>query len=135
MRARERIVRERFADYKCAHCGATYPGEGVVILARRSSTWMVMVSCSSCLRPGIFLVSFPPQPSTQYDAASPSATLSSNASIDVAAISPASLATEPAGDFEAMDALSPVSAADVNAMHEFLVNFNGNFSKLFPKPQ
>ena len=95
MRARERIVRARFADHKCAHCGAPYPGEGVVILAKRSSTWMVMVSCTSCLRPGVFLVTFPPQPSSQYDAASNSSSaLSPNASIDVAPISPAALAAE-----------------------------------------
>ncbi|MGO8949770.1 MAG: hypothetical protein ACLQUY_19380 [Ktedonobacterales bacterium] len=140
MRARERIVRERFADHKCAHCGATYPSEGVVILARRSSTWMVMVSCSNCLRPGLFLVSFPSQTSSRFAVAGePSSALSAEASIDVAPISPAALLAEQSSETPAYapqpDSLAPVTDADVNAMHEFLANFNGNFSKLFPKPR
>jgi hypothetical protein len=142
MRARERIVRERFADQKCAHCGCLYSGEGVVILARRSSTWMVMVSCSSCLRPGVFLVSFPPQQTVgQYGQADshPASPLPPDTSINVSAISALPLAspTEPASETPYAplpESLGPINASDVNAMHEFLATFNGNFSKLFRKP-
>ena len=140
MRARERIVRERFADQKCAHCGSLYPGEGVVILARRSSTWVVMASCSHCLRPGVFLVSFPSQPSGQEAGAASSPTsseLPAEASIDVSPIStmPLSPSPEPTSDAAFMtqheSLAAPVNAADVNSMHEFLATFNGNFARLF----
>jgi hypothetical protein len=141
MRARERIVRERFADQKCAHCGSPYPGEGIVILARRSSTWMVMASCSHCLRPGVFLVSFPSQPSGQVpgSASSPSSEIPAEASIDVSPISTVSLSSpEPTGDaafISQRESFAPVNAADVNSMHEFLATFNGNFARLFRKPE
>jgi hypothetical protein len=142
MRARERIVRERFADHKCAHCGCLYSGEGVVILARRSSTWMVMVSCSSCLRPGVFLVSFPPQQTTdQYSLADshPASPLPLDAQVDVSPISAVPLAPPAESTSETPyaplpESLGPINASDVNAMHEFLATFNGNFSKLFRKP-
>ena len=142
MRARERIIRERFAEQKCAHCGSLYPGEGIVILARRSSTWMVMASCSHCLRPGVFLVSFPSQPSSQVAGSvpSPSSDIPTEASIDVSPIStmPLSTSPEPSGDATFMpqrESFAPVNAADVNSMHEFLATFNGNFARLFRKPE
>ena len=143
MRARERIIRERFAEQKCAHCGSPYPGEGVVILARRSSTWMVMASCAHCLRPGVFLVSFPSQPSGQITgtASSQSSTVPAEASIDVSPIStlPLSSSSEPTGDAPFMpqheSLAAPINAADVNSMHEFLATFNGNFARLFRKPE
>jgi hypothetical protein len=142
MRARERIVRERFADQKCAHCGSLYSGEGIVILARRSSTWMVMASCAHCLRPGVFLVSFPSQPSVQETTIAPgqSSAIPPEASIDVSPISTIPLVplAEPTGDAAFMaqhESLAPVNAADVNSMHEFLATFNGNFARLFRKPE
>ena len=143
MHARERIIRERFAEQKCAHCGSPYPGEGVVILARRSSTWMVMASCAHCLRPGVFLVSFPSQPSGQIagSASSQSSTIPTEASIDVSPIPtmPLSSSSEPTSDAPFMprheSLAAPINAADVNAMHEFLATFNGNFARLFRKPE
>jgi hypothetical protein len=142
MRGRERIVRERFADQKCAHCGLPYPGEGVVILARRSSTWMVMASCSHCLRPGVFLVSFPSQPSGQVAGtdSSPSSEIPAETSIDVSPISTMPLSPSPDSNGDATfmpqhESLAPINAADVNSMHEFLATFNGNFARLFRKPE
>ena len=140
MRARERIVRDRFAEQKCAHCGSLYLSEGVVILARRSSTWMVMASCASCLRPGVFLVSFPSQPSGNGGLpAHQSSTIPSDSPIDVSPISTPDLpspdqATEAAYS-SPHESLIPINAADVNAMHEFLATFNGNFARLFHKPE
>jgi hypothetical protein len=142
MRERERIVRERFADQKCAHCGSSYPGEGVVILARRSSAWMVMASCAHCLRPGVFLVSFPSQASSQETSIAPSQSSVNHpeASIDVSPISTMPLipSSEPTGDAAFMpqhESFAPINAADVNSMHEFLATFNGNFARLFRKPE
>ena len=141
MRARERIVRERFAEQKCAHCGSLYPSEGVVILARRSSTWMVMASCASCLRPGVFVVSFPSQPAGHSSLpAHESSTIPSDSPIDVSPISSSPVVPSPDQATEAAyssphEPLVPVNAADVNAMHEFLATFNGNFARLFHKPE
>jgi hypothetical protein len=33
------------------------------------------------------------------------------------------------------ESLAPINAADVNSMHEFLATFNGNFARLFRKPE
>jgi hypothetical protein len=97
---------------------------------------MVMASCSHCLRPGVFLVSFPSQPSGQVagSASRSSSEIPAEASIDV---SPISTSSEPTGDATFMpqrESFAPVNAADVNSMHEFLATFNGNFARLFRKP-
>jgi|GEM_PF-1228834 hypothetical protein len=151
MRARERIIRERFADQKCAHCGSPYPGEGVVILARRSSTWMVMASCANCQRRSVFVVSFPPQPADHAQQSAHS--FSFDTPIDVSPIAPVTpiapaVSAPPASperDSDTPYAPSPspeperipvpISAADVNMIHEFLTTFDGDFRKLFRKPE
>ena len=59
MHARERMIQERFATHTCADCGWPYAPRSVLVLARRRSTWMVLVTCAQCGRRGIFVVSFP----------------------------------------------------------------------------
>lgn len=149
MHARERIVRERFAEQACTHCGAQYLPEGVVVLARRRSTWMVMATCTQCQQPGLFVVSFP---SAHRDAeheheqpheALPAApveipnivpnvffpTLSDSLSHACADIPP--LEQEQPDMSQPGRTPSRVTVNDVNEMHEFLNRFNGDFSTLF----
>src|SRR5262249_4337572 len=99
-------------------------------------------SCSSCLRPGVFLVSFPPQQTAaQYSLADshPASPLPSDPLVDVSPVSavPLGPSAESTGETPYTplpESLGPINASDVNGMHEFLATFNGNFSKLFRKP-
>ena len=102
---------------------------------------MVMASCASCLRPGVFVVSFPSQPAGHVSLpAHQSSTVPSDSPIDVSPISSAPVVPSPDQATEAAyssphESLAPINAADVNAMHEFLATFNGNFARLFHKPE
>jgi hypothetical protein len=151
MHARERIVRERFAEQTCTHCGARYPSDGVVVLARRRSTWMVMATCTQCQQRGLFVVSFP-DAHHDFDHAQPHETLPA-AQLDVPVdlpeiVSNSFLPAEPnsldhpLANTPPLDqpglmlpgkTPSPVTVNDVNEMHEFLAGFTGNFSTLFAR--
>lgn len=72
--AQERIIRDRFTRNTCANCGVYHTADDVLVLARRSRAWLVLVSCHECQRRGIFVVTFP-RPAKSNNA-SPSATTS-----------------------------------------------------------
>ena len=147
MHARERIVRERFAEQACTHCGAQYPPEGVVVLARRRSTWMVMATCTQCQQPGLFVVSFPDaqrdaeheQPNEALPAAQveipniiPNIFLPTSPDSPSRALADTSPpAPKPPDLIQHGEKPAPVTVNDVNDMHEFLARFNGDFNALF----
>lgn len=149
MHARERIIRERFADQTCGHCGATYPPDGILVLARRPAAWMIMASCHACENRSIFVVSFhdahdpqnphdgltigpsfahhlfpeaviPSEPSEPSEAEPPSDLPSS--------FSPRSTERRPANPEPVL-----VTASDVADMREFLSSFSGDFQSLFQR--
>lgn len=127
MHPRERVIRDRFAGLACAHCGASYAPSAVVVLARRRTKWMVLACCHSCERQAIFVVTFP-EPHAESDAE----TQATNGSPDDI---PSSLDVAPHDHSPVTSSPEPVPAAvstrDVNAMHEFLTRFDGNFQTLF----
>lgn len=57
--AHERIIRDRFTRNTCATCGVYHTADDVLVLARRSRAWLVLVTCHECQRRGIFVVTFP----------------------------------------------------------------------------
>ncbi len=57
--AHERIIRDRFTRNTCAACGVYHTADDVLVLARRSRAWLVLVACHECQRRGIFVVTFP----------------------------------------------------------------------------
>ncbi|HEU5441150.1 MAG TPA: hypothetical protein VFU88_17830 [Ktedonobacterales bacterium] len=143
MRTRERIVRDRFSERSCGRCGAPYAPENVLILARRTAHWMVMVSCPHCQQRNVFVVSFsdghdaptldagalateadlplalpplPSAPATQSQTASPSRSPSASSS-------------------SSSSAPISITAADVADMREFLASFSGDFRALFSTPR
>src|SRR5258708_40211685 len=61
MDGQERIIRKLFTEKKCHHCGRGYDPAELLVLARRSDVWMVMVSCTDCEQKDTFVVKFPPQ--------------------------------------------------------------------------
>jgi len=146
MRTRERIIRDRFSERSCGRCGAPYAPDSVLILARRAAHWMVMVSCPHCQQRNVFVVSFSgahDTPTLDAEALADDATvpadadlpfapspLSSSSSSTTAPISSARAAL-PSPTFSA----TPITAADVADMREFLASFSGDFSTLFSAPR
>src|SRR5262245_261641 len=55
------MIRARFVEDVCGHVGTHYTPEGVVVLARRRSAWMVRASFPHCQRHGFSVVPFPNQ--------------------------------------------------------------------------
>ncbi len=136
MYARERIIRDRFAQRTCGRCGARYTSESVLILARRPSHWMVMVSCPHCSHRNVYLISFADGESGA-DLSSPERRrgispqrISSDADPDADAESP--FAFPPS---QPTPAIQPISEDDVAAMHDFLQDFSGDFRTLFSTPR
>src|SRR5215469_9980010 len=136
MHPRERVVRERFAEQACRHCGAHYPPTCVVVLARRPAAWMVMATCDRCERRALFLVTFPRghtgvpliQPDDPH--------LLARSFPPLPPRRPALPSPQPPSPRvpllpDATAHSSPVTDDDVCAMRDFLVHFDGDFHALF----
>lgn len=132
MDAQERIIRRLFTEQQCHHCGRPYEPERLLVLARRTEVWMVMISCTDCEQKDTYVVKFPPQMQgrrrvTSYRLSKPSASRASTPSTP--------LPQEPRHDFpevpETPRPSTPVNADDVLDMHLFLKNFDGDFQRLF----
>src|SRR3989442_13746332 len=61
MDGQERIIRRLFTEKQCHRCGRPYEAERLLVLARRSEVWMVMISCQDCEQKDTYVVKFPPQ--------------------------------------------------------------------------
>lgn len=123
MHARERVIRKRFAAHICSNCGQSHHEVGVLILARRHDTWLVMVTCPRCDHRAIFVVSFP----STTDQGNASRQPANPAALQVRALSAESLA---AAMTEATTAPA-ISLDDVTGMRAFLQTFDGNFRRIF----
>lgn len=120
MDAQERIIRRLFSEQHCPHCGYAYLPDSMMVLARRSELWMVMVSCTACQQKDTFVVKFPLQMQgrqrvTSYRLSKP----------------PETPHLQEFGEPKPMMPSTPVSLDDVLDMHLFLKNFNGDFQRLF----
>lgn len=140
MQGQERVLRERFAQLKCAACGMTHDQDDMLVLAQRKSRWLVLLTCGRCQRRGIYVASFPRsgdavhvldtlEPATTHSApllnlpqawlTRPTSDLSDDLDSD-ASLQPS------APDFSA-----PITQADVESVRHFLEDFNGDFQSLF----
>ena len=128
MDAQERIIRRILTEQQCHRCGRSYEAERVLVLARRSEVWMVMISCVDCDQKDTYVVKFPPQMQgrrhvTSYRLSKPPASTP--------------LPQEPSQrlpeipETPQIPPSHPVSGDDVLDMHLFLKNFNGDFQRLF----
>ncbi|HLZ25462.1 MAG TPA: hypothetical protein VKQ30_25345 [Ktedonobacterales bacterium] len=129
MHARERIIRDRFAGQTCGHCGEVYPPDGVIVLARRPSAWMVMASCRHCQNHCIYVVSFH---DSRHDISIQPSDISRliPGSFPPPA-SPTASPSEPPVELPPLPSL--ITQADVDAIHRFLASFDGNFRALFAR--
>ncbi len=131
MDAQERIIRRLFTEQQCHYCGRPYEPERMLILARRTEVWMVMISCGDCEQKDTYVIKFPPQMQgrrsvTSYRLSRPSVSKASTPSTP--------LPQGPLPDFpqvpETPRLSGPVNADDVLDMYLFLKNFNGDFQRL-----
>ncbi len=138
MDGQERIIRRLFTEKQCHRCGRPYEAEQVLVLARRSEVWMVMISCQDCEQKDTYVVKFPPQMQgrrrvTSYRLSRPPASTPLPQELEGSQKKrPESL--EMPGSLAAPPPLAPshpVDADDVLDMHLFLKNFNGDFQRLF----
>lgn len=154
MNGQERILRERFAQVACQSCGAEHLPDDVLVLAQRGSRWLVLLTCHRCKRRGIFVASFPHPASRaerlraledtleggepegdeddylltilrNWSARTPNRTQPSGSSL------PSPTSPPPSATTSAAHADTPVSAADVTSIRQFLDGFNGDFRALF----
>ncbi|GAC1614682.1 MAG: hypothetical protein NVS4B7_06920 [Ktedonobacteraceae bacterium] len=98
----------------------------MLVLARRSEVWMVMISCLECEQKDTYVVKFPPQMQgrrrvTSYRLSKP----------PTSTPLPAELHPTLPEVSEAARPAYPVNVDDVLDMHLFLKNFNGDFQRLF----
>lgn len=129
MDGQERMIRKLFAQKKCYRCGRAYKPGRMLVLARRSEAWIVMISCMDCEQKGTFVVKFPPQLQgrrriTSYRISRPPA----QGSLPQATADPPSTLM---GIPETPLLSQPVNADDVLNMHLFLKHFDGDFQRLF----
>ena len=126
MDGQERIIRRLFTEKQCLRCGRPYEAESLLVLARRSEVWMVMISCRECEQKDTYVIKFPPQMQgrrrvTSYRLSRPPASTP--------------LPEELEGFQQKQPEMPahslPVNADDVLDMHLFLKNFNGDFQRLF----
>src|SRR5438093_13532943 len=120
MDAQERIIRKLFTEQQCQRCGRPYEPERMLVLARRSEVWMVMISCQDCEQKDTYVVKFPPQLQgrrrvTSYRLSKPPASTPSPEELE---------GLKQPESPEMPTRLHPVNADDVLDMHLFLKNFN-----------
>ena len=129
MDGQERIIRKLFTEQYCLHCGKPYEPENVMVLARRSEVWMVMIHCIDCEQKDTFVVKFPPQ--LQGRRRITSYRLSKPPTIPISTPLP----EEPGNAFPVLPETPfptvAVNTDDVLDMHLFLKDFNGDFQRLF----
>lgn len=141
MQGQENILRDRFAQDVCAACGAYHRPDDMLVLARRGSRWLILLTCWQCQRRGIFVASFPsaghtpqameplnsvdaptlyPQPTPQHwqNPSSPFPRINDTPGILGTPSSPST------PDLA-------ISASDVDSIRRFLEGFNGDFRTLF----
>ena len=134
MDGQERIIRKLFMEQHCLHCGRPYDPANMMVLARRSEVWMVMLSCEDCTQKDTYVVKFPPQLQgrrriTSYRLSKPPA----STPLPEEPRSPSTLPDLPETPMPRtpQPPSAPVNVDDVLDMHFFLRDFNGDFQRLF----
>ena len=134
MYSRERIIRDRFATHVCGICGTNFSPDGVLVLARRTAAWMVMATCATCQKRGIYIVTFHESQDELTIHPSPGDPPATQAFPSSSHNQPEQPQSSPLADPD-LAPRSPrrglVSAQDVDDMHDFLGSFNGDFRLLF----
>ena len=102
----EKFIKQLLSHIKCRVCGQHYEPSQVKVLRHGKGVWFLSVFCPSCQTQGLVVVTMREEK----------------------AISELSEA-----EISKFAASSPIRAEDVLEMHEFLKDFKGDFSSLFPE--
>ena len=103
----ESIIKKLMSSIKCAVCGQRYEEDGIKILGHQEDLWLLRVSClvchTQCLAAAVIKEDKAPQVITDLTGA----------------------------ELEKFRSVDRLSADEVLDMHNFLKNFDGDFSLLF----
>jgi len=105
----EGLIKKLMTSMKCDSCGQHYETSGIDIIGHREDIWFLRVFCPAC----------------------------HNQCLVAAVVKESRVSEEVAGlGKEALDGLEEgtIDVDDVLSMHEFLENFDGDFSRLFTSP-
>ncbi len=112
----EQAVKQMMTTVKCTACGTNYESDNVSILGHQEELWFLMVTCARCHTRGLVAALVKSEDE-------PSAVLTDPATAEIL---PTPEANEIAPDVE-------VTAEDVQEIHGFLEDFDGDFHGLFGK--
>lgn len=127
----EDIIRERLTRDHCGACGASRSHDDILVLAHRSSHWLMLVVCWRCQHRGIFIASFPGDrlaPTTEHLSLDPRHPLL-DPSLDAQLPAPPPPTIVPLPPTDPQNA--QITCGDVERMRQFLRGFNGDFHALF----
>jgi len=103
----KRLLRKLFASIKCGYCGQSFGKGDIEVLGNKEDMWFLRVYCPSC-----------------HSQCLAAAIINQGKSTGLIS----DLTEEEIGKFADMDA---VGSDDVLSMHDFLKDFDGDFSCLF----
>jgi len=103
----ENFIKRLMASIKCAVCGQPYNPDDVSIIGQEEEFWLLRVYCSACHTKCLVAVA------TTEDTALERATNLAEVRLD------------------RLRSVGVPTAADVLSMHDFLQDFDGDFSRLF----
>ena len=105
----ERFIKKLMATMKCGVCGQRYEGNNIRMLGHRDDLWFLSVYCTACRSQGLVAV-----------------VIKEGKSPEVIT----DLTEEEYAKFGEVDV---VAADDVLDIHDFLKEFDGDFSHIFSK--
>ena len=115
----EQIVKRLMMAVKCTACGAPYESDRIKVLGHRDELWFLTVTCGRCHTQGLVAALL-------KDDDGSSATFT-RISVPGKTYPPEEVSPEP----EITLPTEPVTADDVQDMHQFLQDFDGDFGQLF----
>jgi hypothetical protein len=104
--SQERLLKELVGTFRCQFCRRSFERDQVRVAARHEQLWIVSVRCSLCRNQQVFWVA-----------------LKDNRSESGREISPE--------EEEYFSSLPPVGTDEILDIHQFLNDFNGDFTSLF----
>lgn len=105
----EKFIKRLISNMKCAVCGQHYEASNITVLGHKENLWFVNVSCPKCGSQGLVAAAIKEGKAAEV----------------ITDLTEAELSKFAGG--------SPVEADDVLEVHDFLKDFEGDFSALFSK--
>lgn len=102
------IIKNMVASMSCGVCGQSYGTDSITVLGRKEALWVLRVVCPACQTRHLMVAVAEKAAETEHDV------------------------TEVAGgEPDKLDNVGKLTADDMLDMHNFLNDFDGDFSRLF----